>query len=58
MVFRSNLSGKGGVVAIHRSNNKARKIKHLDENIMWTTDRHDGALVHYITVYTPRNKDD
>ena len=32
-----------------------KKIKAIGENILWTTDRHDGALVHYITVYSPPN---
>ena len=48
MALQSDLSGKDGVVAIHGT--KGRKIKHLNENIIWTTDRHDEALVHYLTV--------
>jgi hypothetical protein len=43
-------------VALFSSVN-ARKIKHLNENILWTTDRHDGALVHYVTVYVPPNNE-
>jgi len=54
LTFQSDFSGKGGVAVIHNSS-KAKKIKHINENIIWTTDRHDGALVHYLTVYTPPN---
>ena len=39
---------------MHASQN-GEKIKAISENILWTTDRHDGALVHYITVYSPPN---
>ncbi len=35
-----------------------KKIKHLNENILWVTDRHDGALVHYVTVYIPPNNEE
>ena len=54
LTFQTNLSGKGGAAALHTSPN-ARKIKALNENILWSTDRHEGALVHYVTVYTPPN---
>ncbi len=43
MAFQSDLSRKGGVFAIHNFS-KGKKIKHLGENIIWTTERHDGAL--------------
>lgn len=52
--FWTDLSGKGGAVAIF-SSKLAHKIKHLNENVLLTTDRNNGALVHYVTVYIPPN---
>jgi hypothetical protein len=28
-------------------------IKALEKNVLWTSCRHDGALVHYVAVYIP-----
>lgn len=33
----------------------ARLVKAIGKNILWTTCRHDGALVHYLTVYITPN---
>ena len=33
----------------------AKKIKAHNENVLWATDRHEGALVHYVTIYCPPN---
>ena len=52
MVFQTSLSQKGEVVGIFKSN-LAKKIKTLGENILWLTDRYDGALMHYITFNIP-----
>ena len=52
--FQTELSGQGGAVAIHTSSN-AKIIKSLDQNVLWTTDIHDGALVNYVTLYIPPN---
>ena len=54
MVFQTDSSAKGGAVNIF-SSKYARKIKALNQNVLWTTDRHDGALVHNITIYIPPN---
>lgn len=43
MTFQSDLSGRGGIAAIHISS-KAREIKNFNENIIWNTVRNDGAL--------------
>jgi len=50
--FQTQLSGTNGVVAIFNSSN-AKKIKAINENLLWSTCRHDGALVHYFTIYIP-----
>ena len=47
---KTELSGKGGALAIFDSN-RAKMIKYLVENLLWTSNLHDGALMHYITVY-------
>ena len=57
LTFKTNLSGKGGAAALLTSPN-ARKIKALNENILWSTHKYEGALVHYITVYTVPNDSD
>jgi hypothetical protein len=55
MAFLTELTGRGGAVALHASN-VAKKVKALFENILWNTDRHDGAVVKYLTVYTLPNE--
>lgn len=52
--FQTQLSGTNGVVAIYNSPN-AKKIKAINENLLWSSCRHDGALVHYFTIYIPPN---
>jgi len=56
-VFQTQPGPKGGLVSLHRSS-RAKLVKHLDSNLIWTTDVHDGALVHYIAVYIPPNDQD
>ncbi len=46
------MAGNGGAVAIHK-NDSAKLIKSLNQNIVWSTARFEGALVHFITVYIP-----
>jgi hypothetical protein len=55
MAFLRELTGRGGAVALNASN-VARKVKALNENILCNTDRHDGAVVNYVTVYTLPNE--
>jgi D-arabinose 5-phosphate isomerase GutQ len=57
LAFQTDLSGKGGAVALLNSA-KRKKIKHLNENILWVTDRHDSALGQYVTVYIPPNNEE
>ncbi len=52
--FWTDYSGKGGAVAIF-SSKLAHKIKNLNENVILTTNRNNGSLVHYVTVYIPPN---
>ena len=52
--FQTRLSARGGTATIFQSE-KSRRIKALNENIFWTTGRHEGALVHYICLYIPPN---
>ncbi len=44
--------GNGGAVTIYK-NDTAKLIKSINQNIVWSTSRFEGALVHFITVYIP-----
>ncbi len=50
--FQTELAGNGGAVTIFK-NDSAKLVKSLNQNIIWTTARFDGALVHFVTVYIP-----
>ena len=54
LAFQTELSQRGGSISIFNSPN-AKKVKALNENILWTTDRFEGALVHFFSVYIPQN---
>lgn len=47
LAFQTELSGSKGSVTIFNSVN-AKKVKALNENLLWTTKRVKGALVHYL----------
>jgi hypothetical protein len=48
-------SPRGGAMALYSVPN-ARLVKAIENNILWTSCRHHGAMVHYVTVYiTPED---
>ena len=36
----------------------AKMVKAIDENIVLSSSRHEGALIHAVTVYIPPNDSD
>ena len=56
VAYQTPPSSRGGVMTIHQKCSFNRKIKYINHNLLYTTYRKNGQILHLINCYFPPNK--